>query len=109
MIHLLPDVCRDCGRSADEVTLSPYLDFHLCNPCIARRERELFAKDSRSEKRTAPPRRHEARRTAGAGKPSASGKSESEVSKAKAGKPQGGKAKPGKSKPGKGRPKGRGK
>ncbi|MGC4122678.1 MAG: hypothetical protein QM765_50525 [Myxococcales bacterium] len=52
MLQLLPPVCRDCGKTAKEAKLSPYLDFHLCGACIARREREVLA-DPRA-KRKAP-------------------------------------------------------
>ncbi len=41
MLRLLPPVCRDFGKSAERVELSPYLDFQLCSACIARRERVL--------------------------------------------------------------------
>jgi len=45
VLKLLPPICRDCGKDADEAKLSPYLDFHLCGACIARREREVLAVD----------------------------------------------------------------
>ena len=45
VLHLLPTVCRDCGKSTKEARLSPYLDFHLCSACIARREREVMRGD----------------------------------------------------------------
>jgi hypothetical protein len=51
VIHLLPPVCRDCGKGADEVNLSPYLDFRLCGACIARREREVRTLDNRNAAR----------------------------------------------------------
>lgn len=43
LLRLVPDVCRDCGVSAQSVELSPYLDFRLCPDCIRARERALFA------------------------------------------------------------------
>ena len=43
MLQLLPPVCRDCGKTAKEAKLSPYLDFQLCGACIAKREREVLS------------------------------------------------------------------
>jgi len=42
VLQLLPPICRDCGKAEDAAKLSPYLDFHLCNACIAAREREVL-------------------------------------------------------------------
>ncbi|MBI5549532.1 MAG: hypothetical protein HY901_37070 [Deltaproteobacteria bacterium] len=42
MLHLLPPICRDCGKNAEQAALSPYLDFHLCLACIGKREREVL-------------------------------------------------------------------
>jgi hypothetical protein len=42
VLRILPPVCRDCGKAAKEARLGPYLDFHLCAPCTARREREVM-------------------------------------------------------------------
>jgi hypothetical protein len=53
----LAPVCRDCGSSADEVPLSPYLDFQLCSGCIARREREVRAVDERRRQARSAPRK----------------------------------------------------
>ena len=50
MLELLPPVCRDCGRAVDEAKLSPYLDFHLCAACIAKRERDVLGLDRRRRK-----------------------------------------------------------
>ncbi len=46
MIHLVPPVCRDCGKGADEADLSSYLDFMLCASCIAKRERAVREVDT---------------------------------------------------------------
>jgi hypothetical protein len=43
VLQLLPSICRDCGKTANEAKLSPYLDFQLCGACIAQREREVLA------------------------------------------------------------------
>jgi hypothetical protein len=45
VLKLLPPMCRDCGKTAKDAKLSPYLDFHLCPSCIARRERALLSGD----------------------------------------------------------------
>lgn len=50
MLQLLPPVCRDCGKTADEAKLSEYLDFHLCQPCIGKREREVLAVDGKKRR-----------------------------------------------------------
>lgn len=53
MLQLLPPVCRDCGRSADETALNAYLDFQLCSACIGKREREVLQVD-RPRRKPAP-------------------------------------------------------
>jgi len=83
VIRLLPPVCKDCGVSAEESALARYLDFHLCQPCLARRERAVVRPDpakKRTEPQSAPveeevqvpPKRRKARSTSpkkGSGKP----------------------------------------
>ena len=52
MLQLVPPVCRDCGKTASEAPLAPYLDFLLCRPCALARDRALLAPE---KPRPAPP------------------------------------------------------
>jgi hypothetical protein len=57
VLRLLPPVCRDCGKGGRKAALSRYLEFHLCEACIVRRERAL--RENPGVRRTRKPRRLE--------------------------------------------------
>ena len=52
MLKLLPPMCRDCGQTARAARLSQYLDFHLCQACIGRRERAVLQVEGPRRKAT---------------------------------------------------------